>query len=252
MGKFLRYDRPVITSMVQGKSADRVIELIKNSDALGADAFGIQTCKLPNEERNIETYRRIFAAANGKPTYVTNYRIGENRHTSLDDEMIGEHIIDIARAGATLCDVMGDMYGKDPDELSTDPIAIDKQKRLIERIHAEGAEVLMSSHALKYLPTERVLEIANAQIERGADIVKIVTYANSEEEQLENLKTSLAMKRELSKPFLFLAGGECNIHRRLGPMFGACMWLCVSEHDELATAAQPLITQVKAICESIK
>lgn len=252
MGKFLRYDHPVITSMVQGKSADRVIELIKKSNAQGADAFGIQTCKLPEEERNIETYRRIFAAAEGKPTYVTNYRIGENRHTSLDDDKIGEHIVEIARAGATLCDVMGDIYGKDPDELSTDPIAINKQKKLIERIHAEGAEVLMSSHALKYLPTERVLEIANAQIDRGADIVKIVTYANSEEEQVENLKTSLALKRELSKPFLFLAGGECNIQRRLGPMFGACMWLCVSEHDEMATPVQPLIEQVKKVWENIK
>ncbi|MBQ8387607.1 MAG: type I 3-dehydroquinate dehydratase [Clostridia bacterium] len=252
MGKFLRYDRPMITSMVQGTTPERVIELIKKSDALGADAFGIQTCKLEEKDRNIETYRRIFAAAEGKPTYVTNYRKGENRHTSLDDEKIGEHIIDIARAGATLVDVMGDLYDRHPDELTTDPAAIDKQKRLIERIHAEGAEVLMSSHTMKYMEADRVLEIAMAQKERGADIIKIVTYANSEEEQLENLKTSLVLERELGAPFLLLAGGECNIHRRLGPMFGASMWLCVAEHDEHATPVQPLISQVKAICENIK
>lgn len=251
MGKFLRYDRPIITSMVQGTTPERVIGLIRRSDEMGADAFGIQTCKLEEKDRNIETYKRIFAAAEGKPTYVTNYRTGENRHNSLDDEKIGEHMIEIARAGATLVDVMGDLYDRHPDELTTDPVAVEKQKRLIEKLHAEGAEVLMSSHTLKYMPTERILEIANAQIERGADVVKIVAYANSEEEQVENLKTSLVLKRELKKPFLFLAGGECNIHRRLGPCFGACMWLCVAEHDEYATPVQPLISQVKAIYENL-
>ncbi len=250
MASFLNYDRPIITSMVQGKTPERVIELIKKSDALGADAFGIQTCQLEEKDRNTETYKRIFAAACGKPTYVTNYRTGEFRKTSHDDEKIGEHLVEIARAGATLCDVMGDLYDRHPDELTTDPVAVDKQKRLIERIHAEGAEVLMSSHTMKFMPAERILEIANAQIERGADIVKIVAYANSEEEQVENLKTSLVLKKELNKPFLFLAGGECTIHRRIGPMFGACMWLCVAEHDDCATHVQPLISKVKAIYEN--
>ncbi len=252
MASFLNFDRPIITSMVQGKTPDRVIELIKKSDEMGADAFGIQTCNFEVSDRNTETYRRIFAAANGKPTYVTNYRRGEFKHNSDNDENIGEHLIEIARAGATLCDVMGDLYDRHPDELTTDPAAVDKQKRLIERLHKEGAEVLMSSHTMKYMPAERILEIANAQVERGADIVKIVAYANSQEEQLENLKTSIILKKELKKPFLFLAGGECNIHRRLGPAFGACMWLCVAEHDEYATGVQPLITQVKNVWENLK
>lgn len=251
MASFLNFDRPMITAMVNSKTPKDTIELIKIAAAEGADAVGIQTDGFLPEYRNVEEYRRVLAAANGMPTYVTHYRTGEFKSNSDNDENIGEHLIEIARAGATLVDVMGDLYCKHTDELTTDPVAVEKQIRLIERLHAEGAEVLMSSHTLKYMPTERILEIANAQIERGADIVKIVAYANSEEEQVENLKTSLILKRELKKPFLFLAGGECKIHRRLGPSFGACMWLCDAAYEEGATPLRPLISQVKAIYENL-
>ncbi len=253
MASFLNFDRPYITAMVNSKTPDRTIELINLAAERGADAIGLQTDAFLPEYRNTEEYRRVFAAANGMPTYVTHYRTGDFKDNSDNDENIGEHLIEIARAGATLVDVMGDLYSKHPDELTVDPVAVEKQKKLIERLHAEGAEVIMSSHTHKYMTTERVLEIANAQIERGADIVKIVTYANTEEEQFENLKTSMVLKRELKKPFLFLAGGECKIHRRLGPSFGACMWLCDADHEgQSATPVRPLITQVKAIYENIE
>ncbi len=44
-----------------------------------------------------------------------------------------------------------------------------------------GAEVLMSSHTFKFMKTDEVLRIVTAQQERGADVAKIVTAANSEE-----------------------------------------------------------------------
>ena len=252
MGNFLRYDRPIIASMVNSKTPDRTIELIGIAIAEGADAVGIQTDGFLPEYRNIEEYRRVLAAANGLPTYVTHYRTGDFKLNSDNDENIGEHLVEIARIGATLVDVMGDLYCKDPLEMTFDPVAVEKQKKLIERLHEEGAEVIMSSHALKYLPAEQVLEMANAQVERGADIVKIVTFANSEEEEVENLKTSLLLKRELKKPFLFLAGGECKIHRRLGPSFGASMWLCDAAIEENGkTPVRPLISQVKAIAANL-
>lgn len=54
-------------------------------------------------------------------------------------------------AGAAACDIMGDMYDPSSRERTRDENAIQKQKRLIDRIHAKGAEVLMSSHALNEL-----------------------------------------------------------------------------------------------------
>ena len=105
----------------------------------------------------------------------------------------------------------------------------------------------MSSHTYAFRSAERVLEIALEQQKRGADIVKIVTGADSMEQQLENLRITELLKRELKIPFLFLSVGECRLHRRIGPMLGSCMWLCVQEHDELSTPAQPLLRNVKAI-----
>ena len=47
--------------------------------------------------------------------------------------------------GATLCDVMGDMFDKQPDQMAVAEDAIQKQMQLIENLHDKGAEVLMSS-----------------------------------------------------------------------------------------------------------
>ena len=52
-------------------------------------------------------------------------------------------------------------------------------------------------------------------------------------------------------PFLFLSGGECSIHRRLGIKLGCCMSLCVYEHDAISTPAQPLLSTMKTVRDTI-
>ncbi|MFQ9801624.1 MAG: type I 3-dehydroquinate dehydratase [Clostridia bacterium] len=86
---------------------------------------------------------------------------------------------------------------------------------------------------------------------RGADICKIVTGADTMEQQLENLKIINMLKENLKIPFLFLCGGECRILRRIGGELGCCMYLCVHEYDALATPAQPLLKQLKTIRDNI-
>ena len=109
----------------------------------------------------------------------------------------------------------------------------------------------MSSHVLKFTPAERVLEIALEQKRRGADIIKIVTGADNMEQQIENLRITDLLKRELGAPFLFLSCGECSLHRRLGIKLGCCMSLCVYEHDALSTPMQPLLSTMKLVRDSI-
>ena len=48
---FLVGDRPTLVSMVQGNHPDRIRELMRLSLADGAEAFGMQFCKLPAEVR---------------------------------------------------------------------------------------------------------------------------------------------------------------------------------------------------------
>ena len=106
----------------------------------------------------------------------------------------------------------------------------------------------MSSHILKYTPAERVLEVAFEQKRRGADVIKIVTGATSMEQQLENLRITDLLKRELGAPFLFLSGGtHAKIHRMIGPQLGCVTYLAVQEHDNRAVSTQPTIKAAKAV-----
>ncbi len=241
----MTYERPLLTCMVQAETPERVKELIARSE--GAEAFGMQFCRMKPEFQTSEVYRELFAAASPFPTYVTNYRYGYNAGKS--DEELAEGILKLADCGATLCDVMGDLFDKQDDELARDEGAIEKQMKLIDKLHAKGAEVLMSSHVFKFTPAERVLEIALEHKNRGADIAKIVTGASSMEDQLENLRIVHLLKKELGIPFLFLANGESRILRRVGGSLGNCTTLCVVEYDELATKTQPLLCEMKTLRE---
>ena len=246
---FLKYEKPILTCMVQANNPDRIRELIDLSLPEGAEAFGMQFCRMKEKYKSEKTYRELFNYVGDKPIYVTNYRQGENSEKS--DETLGKELITMAECGATLCDVMGDFYDKTEGELTMDAVAIEKQKALIEAIHERGAEVIMSSHVLKYTPAERVLEIALEHKRRGADISKIVTYANSIAEEIENLRIAALLKEKLDIPFLFLSGGECRLLRRIGGRLGSCMYLCVHEHDSLSTGAQPLLTDVKTLRDTL-
>ena len=249
MGKFLTSDKPALTVMLQCRTPEVAIGRIRNALHLGADAFGLQVESLLPEYQNPETYQRIFKEMRGKPAYVTNYHSSCNKGKS--DEELAEGLLTLADCGATLCDVQGDLFAPHPLQMTEDKAAIEKQMALIEKLHAKGAEVLMSAHTNCYLPGEKVLELAMEQKRRGADIIKIVTDAADMQAQMENLKTVDLLKRELGAPFLFLSGGECGILRRLGTKLGCCMALCVYEHDALSTPGQPLLSVMKQL-EQIK
>ena len=243
---FLRSDRPLLTCMVQARTPQRIKELIDASLPEGAEAFGMQFCQLEAQYRTPEAYRALFDYAGDKPVYVTNYR-GHGSNADKGDEALAQELLELAACGATLCDVMGDLFDKQEDEVARDAAAIQAQTALIDALHERGAEVLMSSHVLKYTPAERVLEIALEHQRRGADIAKIVTGAETMAQQIENLRIITLLAENLKIPFLFLTGGECHISRRLGGVLGNCMELCVHEHDDLATPAQPLLRDMKAL-----
>ena len=246
---FLTYEKPLLTCMVQATTPQRIKALIDASLPEGAEAIGMQFCRLEEEYRTKETYKDLFAYA-AHPVYATNYRRnGSNK--GKDDAALAAELLELAECGATLCDVMGDYFDPCEGELSMNTEAIEKQMALIDALHARGAEVLMSSHVLKFTPAERVLEIALEHQKRGADICKIVTGAENMAQQIENLRIITLLKEHLKIPFLFLSGGECHITRRIGGALGCCMYLCVHEHDELATPQQPLLRELKLIRDNL-
>lgn len=247
---FFDNEKPVLTVMVQADNPERIKELTDKSTPLGAEAFGLQFEQMKPEYRNTETYKDLFSYTNDLPVYVTNYR--GNKNEGKSDDILAEELLELADCGADLCDVIGDLYDKQPDELAKEPSAVQKQIELIDKLHQKGAKVLISSHVYKYTPAERVLDIALEHQRRGADICKIVTGAETMEEQLENLKIINMLKEKLDIPFLFLCVDQCGLLRRIGGELGNCMYLCVYEYDDLATPAQPLLKDVKIIRDLIK
>ncbi len=239
----------MLTVILQCDNPDTAIGRIRNANMLGADAYGLQVESLKPEFQNPAVYKKIFSEGKGRPFYVTYYR---GKHNSgKTDEELAEGLVTLAESGAALCDMMGDLFCRHPEEMTDDETAIKKQMELIDLLHQKGAQVLMSSHVCKYIPAERVLEIAFEQKRRGADIIKIVTKADNMEQQIENLRITNLLKQELGAPFLFLSGGKCKIHRRLGLNLGCCMALCVYEHDAQSTATQPLLSTMKTIRDNL-
>lgn len=254
--KFFNSSLPPLTAMVQASTPDEAICIIEEALYDGADAFGIQLCSLEKQYRNEETLKNIFSYCENKPIYITSYRARES--ADLTDDECGELLLLGLKCGATLCDVMGDMFHPEPHELTFDKTAVQKQKELIDKIHSLGGEVLISSHLHTYFPEEKIVEYAKEQVNRGADVVKIVSFANTEDEEYEAFKIIRTLKNTIDKPFLFLVNGKrSKLIRQVGPAFGVCTYLCVSHYrpvysDELPfSKEQPLLRACKAIRDNM-
>lgn len=248
---FLHSNTPFIMEMPQASTAKQAELKIRNAIAEGATAIGFQMNLFEKQYRTEETLSSIFAAAEDKPIYFTNYRGELNK--GMSDEELMDGLLFGLECGATLVDVMGDTFCPAPEEMTTDEKAIKKQMEFIDEVHKRGGEVLMSSHIKKFRPVERVLEVALEQQRRGADIVKIVTGADTPEEELKNLEICNELKKELRIPFLFLSAGKYNyLHRTIGPALGVCMWLCFREYDETTYAGPPLLSNVLKLKQALK
>ena len=247
--KFLIKDRPTLTAMLKASTTENLLAQIEKILEQGTDAFGFQIDMLKPEERCENTYRTIFNAIQGKPCYVTNYYRG-NSTPKTDDELMDGLFTAVSCADtldSIIIDMPGDTFDRVSGEFTENPEAVEKQIKVIEKFHSMGAEVLMSSHVLKYIPCNEVLKIANGHKERGADVSKIVTDANSDAELLNNLRTSVVLKETLGIPSLFLCNGtHCEKHRILGPALGSDMFLVI-ENSLDGICPQPTIKKAKEI-----
>jgi len=243
---FEKNDRPLICTTVKGEDAEGVIRRMDEMRELGTDAFLLRLEYLLPDNRTEETFRRIISAAQGYPTYVTDYR-RYDKYADEDDECKAKALLAAARAGADLLDIPGNMFTNEEFELTSDAEAVAKQRRLIDEIHALGKKVLMSSHMDEFMTQQEVLDIARAQQDRGADVLKIVTKSNTAKELTDNLEITRVLAERMSAPILFLSSGDmCRLHRVAGPYLGCCMWLATFEAGR---KDQPLLSDLKPMLE---
>ena len=242
---FLTYTKPLLCAMVQDSTPSDMICTIMNSHYDGAEAFGIQLEYLLPEYRTLEHLKKVFSYCQNKPIYITSYR-SQNSQGLTDDDCMELLLLGL-EAGGTLCDIMADLYHKEPHDITYDPEAVAKQEVLIKKIHEMGGEVLVSTHIRDFYDEEETLKIALEQKRRGADVVKIVNFSRTEEELMSNINTIYRLKKELDgTPFLYLANGaECRFIRQFGARLGVCMYLCVQNYIPVSSKEQPLLRSMK-------
>jgi len=245
MKTFLNVSHPLITGMLRSRDRDGLLQEIARVRAEGAEAFCFSMQVLPPEQKTPTVLKELLDAMSDKPVYLTNYMSG-NATEGITWDRLAEELLTAVELGATLIDVPADMFCSADMEFTTDPTAIARQRELVAEIHRRGGEVIMSSHVKRFIPRETVLTIAREQEARGADIAKVVTAADNEQELNENFAINAMLTRELGVKHLFLCNGtHCRRHRILGPLMGSALFLAVE--NALTSENQPTIAEVKAL-----
>ena len=247
-GSFFNHPGTVVTSLftVNG-DMERNLSLVRRSAGEGAQGIAVQLMEMPPEMRTAETFRRLMAAAPELPFMFISYR--GDAFLGSDDEARQPFLLRAAEAGAEVIDVMGDLYAPSLHELALNPEAIARQKKLIGEIHGLGAKVVMSSHTPHALTAEEILRHLREQAARGADILKIVTRADTGEELAEAFRTTALLKRSLSQPFIQLCGGKFSRpHRYLGPKLGLAIAFAVIDETP---SSQPGIRHLRTVLDTI-
>ncbi len=246
---FLNRSRPVVTGLFSGQTPQELIAEARNCEFEGADGIAIELRDLKPEFRNRDSLRSVIDAVN-LPFMFCFYR--NDTQQNLGDEARQELLLLAAAAGASIIDVMGDLYDPSPMEITHNPAAIDRQRRLIDRIHAAGSDVVVSSHMQCARTAEQVFEHLSEVAARGADVVKIVTTVDTDEELAEAFRTTLLLKRELKKPFIHLCNGRYSRpHRFMGPALGVSILFAVSRYEPRYLMGQPTIRAMKTVLENM-
>ena len=269
MKKFLCDRRPFVVGVLRGRSAIYNMATIKNAEYEGADAFDLHLNQMPEEDRSEESLRRIFSSTKLPILalfYTTKTPFNDPAPSWEERLAVQMRAIDCGAAGIDIQahyfddDSRSSLIGSkrsfevaNPEEITLRSEIISRQMDVIERVHAKGAQVLMSSHVRVPLTCEQAVDLALEVEKRGVDIVKIVSPCDSEEQLAEVLRTIITMRRELHTPFVYIGGGQYGqMSRIFGAALGNCLVFAVSRYDETHEFFQPQIKAARSIFDLMR
>ncbi len=242
--------KPMLTSMVMDQNVQDCIVRVRHSVYDGADVIAFHLEFLNPQYHTYKDLKRIFTYAGNLPIYTMHYR-NAARPESTEEELVRVQLI-AAEAGASMVDVMGDIFEPSDMQLAKSDKAIDRQKRMIDQFHQRDCEVMFSSHTWKFMTAEQTLEHCHELIRRGADMVKIAMCAFQEDQMDEVYRTTRMMQKELTVPFLHVCMGQYGkLHRIISPMFGSALVLCMQEYTPISNKEQPLLRATRTVYDNI-
>lgn len=248
---FFNRQETAITLLYKPSSIGEAIVIARAAESDGADGIAIEIQRIPQEERAVEHFKNLIDSVQ-LPFMFIDYR-GDILHGD-NDEARQQYLLMAIDAGAEVVDIMGDLFDPSPRELTRNPEAIARQKKLIDEIHARGGKVLMSSHVTQEpLSAEEVLEHLQEQSARGADILKIVTLTDTREAAIEAVRTMFLLQEKLDKPYIYLGGGKyARFVRYLGMKLGVAIQFGVHEYTVDMPYFQPTICSFKAVRDNFQ
>ena len=132
-------------------------------------------------------------------------------------------------------------------ELSTEDALIEE---LLQKIlnHDNQAKLIISHHDFNRTSSEKELKDGfNECLKAGADIVKMVTYANSMEDNLRVLDLISYAKRKNEEIIAFCMGDLGRISRVMAPFFGSYLSFASLEKGDESAPGQITINDMKQI-----
>ena len=261
-------EAPIIAGVVRERTVRAAIAEIKNCILGGAGMIDLHMSTLASTD--VGALRDIISASK-VPVLALNYNsLYDWSDAGFSEEARAETFLRAVDAGAAGVDIQGytfdvesknNFIGEDkysftknnPSEIVTDPDVIAKQCELINRVHAGGAEVVLSCHPGISMMADQVVELALFLEKRNPDVIKIVTRANNEDDLAESIRAMLALKKEVKTPVSYHANGACGaLSRIINPLLGGKIAFCVDGYSESSTFEQMDLRSVKAIVENIK
>ena len=268
MQRLSQLPAPAVAGVVRERTVRGAIGEIKNCVCDGANMIDLHLSCL--EQRDLESLTKIIASSR-LPVLALNYNNTPTwQSAGFSEEERVESFLRAVEAGAAGVDIQGYTYhapsktgfhGEDrysftkdgPKEVVTDGEIIAKQMALIDKVHAMGAEVLLSCHPGIPMKCEQVVELALFLEQRNPDIIKIVTKAQTEEDLLESIKTMMALKKAVKTPVSYHAAGKAGmLSRILNPILGGQIAFCVDRYTEASTMEQLPLKMTKDIIDNIQ
>lgn len=240
---------PMIVGVIKQRTVRDAIAEIKNGETRGARGFDLHLATLDEEFRNVESIKQIVDATD-KPILALHYNNGYFGDLGMNEEERTALLMAAVDAGVSAVDLQCYTFDteakagfvdfdhipegleflsqKKPREVALKPEIIEKQRKFIDEAHAKGAEVLISMHFGVHLSFEELKALATfAHDVKGADIVKMVTPCENEEQLAECISSTILMKRDLPFPFSYHANGKMGRKsRKICPMLGSHIMFC--------------------------
>lgn len=256
---FARAPAPVAASVVRERTVREAIAAIRNSEYAGAKAIDLHLSCFDEAYKNAESFKTVMDSTS-LPLLALNYNQNYDYSGFEDGE---EHRIGLlelgAAAGASAVDLQGYSFNarvkhsfqseyatgdmlfaeKKPFEVALDPETVAKQTAFIQKMHAQGTEVLLSCHTSVNLNCEETLSLAREFEKRGPDVIKLVLVCDTEEELAEQFRTMIMLKKEIKCAVHMHCNGKLGkVTRVVNPLLGAHLAFCVERYGINALDSQ--------------